>query len=55
VVVFAGLSAEATVNAPRSWQANGRPGQVLILPHQAAPQAVVLPMPAAIVGAAGAR
>jgi hypothetical protein len=43
VVVFAGLSAEATVHAPRSWRGNGRPGEVLILPHQGSPQALALP------------
>ena len=46
VVVFAGLSAEATVHAPRSWRSNGRPGEVVILPHQGPPQALVLPAPA---------
>jgi hypothetical protein len=42
VVVFAGLSAEATVHAPKAWQNNVRPGEVLVLPNQRQPRALVL-------------
>src|SRR5262249_46300495 len=43
LVVFAGLSAESTVHAPRKWQWGARPGEVVILPHQGSARALVLP------------
>jgi hypothetical protein len=44
VVVFAGMSAEATLNAPPTLLRRGqRPPEVLVLPYQQAAQAVVIP------------
>jgi hypothetical protein len=46
MVVLAGLSAEATLNAPAALARRGRaPGEVLVLAHQQPAQALVIPPP----------